>query len=112
MRGGRLRDRVIVQLLTETPDELNQPVPGWADLGTFWANVQELRGNKLVIARQLHAEVTHEVTMRRITLKVDPNRHRLMGASGTLAGRVFNVLSATDADGRDREYRLATKELV
>lgn len=112
MRGGRLRDRVTVQLLAETPDELGQPIPGWSDVGTFWAGVRELQGNKLVVARQVHAEVTHEITMRMVAVKIDPNRHRLVGVSGTLVGRVFNVLAAPDLDGKDREYRLATKEIV
>lgn len=112
MRGGRLANRVTVQSLSETPDALGQPIPSWSAVGTYWADVSELSGQKLVVARQVHADVTHEVTVRNLPVKINPLRHRLVGVGGTLDGRILNVLAATDVDGKDRHYRIAAKELV
>lgn len=112
MRAGKLRDRITVQAMTETADELGQMIQAWADVGTFWAGVSEIQGKYVEVGGQVRSDLTHEVTVRRLSVRLSPARHRIVGVSGQLAGRTLNIEAAVDTDGRDRVYKLACKEIV
>ena len=39
MQAGRLNRRCTLQAPGTTQDELGQPIPGWTDVATFWADI-------------------------------------------------------------------------
>lgn len=50
--------------LTETKDELNQPVKGWADIGKFWAEIKAPSGRMYEAASQMQAQINAEINIR------------------------------------------------
>jgi len=44
MQAGQLRHRVTIQDRAATRDAYGQPVPGWADVATVWADIRFLKG--------------------------------------------------------------------
>ncbi len=105
MQSGKLRHLVDIQTTTQTRDTLGQPVDSWADTSTNQrAFIRPLRGNELMIARQVTPQVTHEIIMRNPTLAPD---QRLQEAGGT---RTFNILSIINVNERDHEKRILCVE--
>ena len=50
--------------LTESKDELNQPVKGWADIGKFWAEIKAPSGRMYEAASQMQAQINAEINIR------------------------------------------------
>ena len=50
--------------LTETKDELNQPVKGWADIGKVWAEIKAPSGRMYEAASQMQAQISAEINIR------------------------------------------------
>lgn len=44
MQAGRLNRRVTLQAPGTTTDELGQPIPGWTDVATVWADIRMKSG--------------------------------------------------------------------
>jgi len=59
MRAGGLDRRVRLQRFTTTTDEYGDPVQGWADLATVFAEVRQQSGREFLTAAQ-------EVASRRV----------------------------------------------
>ncbi len=60
---------------------------GWSPLGKRWGTLEPLTGQKLQVAMQMIAEVTHERWMR-----FDPNLSLTPACRMTFRGRVFGVV--------------------
>jgi len=69
LTAGRLRHRVQIQENTGTRNAHNEIIDSWTNLtgGSRWAEVRPLRGDELTHAKQLHAKVTHQVTIRALS---------------------------------------------
>ena len=104
MQAGKLRHRVEVQTNTVTRDTLGQPVASWAVTATVRAAINPLRGNELMIARQVTPQVTHEIILRHRSLTA---AQRLVEAGGT---RTFEILSVTNLNERNHELRVLCVE--
>ena len=105
MQAGKLRHLVDIQTNSTTRDTTGQPVASWSDTSTDQrAFIRPLRGNELMIARQVTPQVTHEITMRNPALTHD---QRLQEAGGT---RTFNILSIINVNERDHEKRILCVE--
>ena len=50
--------------LTETKDELNQPVKGWVDIGKVWAEIKAPSGRMYEAASQMQAQINAEINIR------------------------------------------------
>ncbi|NNB04732.1 phage head closure protein [Pseudomonas fragi] len=50
--------------LTETKDELNQPVKAWADIGKVWAEIKAPSGRMYEAASQMQAQINAEINTR------------------------------------------------
>ena len=61
---GRLDRRIVIQELTSTADEYNQPIPTWATLATVWASVKDTSGGEGYQADQLTATRNTVFTIR------------------------------------------------
>src|SRR5574337_2181235 len=44
MQAGRLNRRCTLQAHGTTQDELGQPIPGWTDVATLWADIRMKSG--------------------------------------------------------------------
>jgi SPP1 family predicted phage head-tail adaptor len=44
MQAGRLNRRCTLQAPGTTQDELGQPIPGWTDVSTLWADIRMKSG--------------------------------------------------------------------
>lgn len=86
MLAGLLKQRITVQAKSPTgTGDRGQPLFTWQDETTgIPAEVVELAGRKLELARQLVATATHQVTMRYLSSLVPTKRI-------TLGGRIFNI---------------------
>lgn len=90
MRAGELKHSITVQrkVVTGTGDR-GQPVYHWATRSQVRANIEELSGRKLELARQLIATATHRVTLRFLSgLAI---KDRIL-----YKGRHFNINSIQD----------------
>ena len=50
--------------LTESKDELNQSVKGWADIGKVWAEIKVPSGRMYEAASQMQAQINAEINIR------------------------------------------------
>ena len=105
MRAGLLRHRVTVQSASASADAFGQLAPAWADVGTYWANVQPLSGREAERARQVRADATHVVDMRIPTAITVEHRLRF-------DGRTLNIVEVRNVDERDRQYRVTAAEAL
>jgi Phage head-tail joining protein len=66
LRIGRYRQRLYIQApaYPEVHDTFGQPQQSWNTLGVFWAEIQGLRGQELVNAKQIKAQATLKVRTR------------------------------------------------
>ncbi len=44
MQAGRLNRRCLLQSPSQSVDELGQPIPGWTDVATVWADIRMKSG--------------------------------------------------------------------
>ena len=59
-----MRHLCTLRALTETKDELNQPVKGWADIGKVWAEIKTPSGRMYDAASQMQAQISAEINIR------------------------------------------------
>ncbi|WP_262377688.1 phage head closure protein [Pseudomonas lundensis] len=64
MRAGPLRHLCMLRGITETRDELNQAVKGWADIGKVWAEIKAPSGRMYEAASQMQAQISAEINIR------------------------------------------------
>lgn len=50
MQAGRLNRRCVLQAPGTTQDELGQPIPGWTDVATMWADIRMKSGLEAIKA--------------------------------------------------------------
>ncbi|MCA9312662.1 MAG: phage head closure protein [Phycisphaerales bacterium] len=96
---GKLRHRVTVQRATEERDSYGQPVQTWSDIGRVWARIRPLSGREYIAARQVQADLTHEVTIRPFDGLTPKDRLEFTRNNST---RVLNIDSIADDEERGR----------
>ena len=50
MQAGRLNRRCVIQTPSTATDELGQPIPGWTDVATLWADIRLKSGLEAIKA--------------------------------------------------------------
>ena len=50
MQAGRLNRRCTLQSPSQSVDELGQPIPGWTDVATLWADIRMKSGMEAIKA--------------------------------------------------------------
>jgi len=50
MQAGRLNRRCVIQTPSTATDELGQPIPGWTDVATVWADIRMKSGLEAIKA--------------------------------------------------------------
>ena len=50
MQAGRLNRRCVLQSPAQSVDEIGQPIPGWTDVATVWADIRLKSGLEAIKA--------------------------------------------------------------
>ena len=64
MQAGRLNSRCVIQQPGTAADELGQPIPGWADLATVWADIRMKSGLEAIKAGAQVSTVQASIRIR------------------------------------------------
>lgn len=106
MRAGRLRHRVTIQRKGEGKDELGQPVEGWEDVATVWAEVTGLSGREYIASGGEQSEVSMQILMR-YRAGIDETM-QVIHPPPTGGGETYEIISALP-DARRRQLTLMCK---
>ena len=81
----------------------------WESIADVWLSIKPLNGRELLIARQISAEVTHEIEMRYIgSFKQSNTRIRLKDSD-----RVFEPIEPPrNIEERNRVLKFMAKEII
>lgn len=64
MQAGRLNRRCTLQAPGTTQDELGQPIPGWTDVATLWADIRMKSGLEAIKAGATVSVVQASIRVR------------------------------------------------
>lgn len=64
MQAGRLNRRVTLQQPSTATDELGQPIPGWTDVATLWADIRLKSGLESIKAGSPVSTVQASIRIR------------------------------------------------
>lgn len=103
MRGGRLRDVVVIERKTDVQATDGEMVPTWVALMTARAEVKDLRGTELLQGQQAEATMTTRITIR-YREGIDA-RDRV-----TWKGHVYEVLAISDDPTHAREIEILCRQ--
>jgi SPP1 family predicted phage head-tail adaptor len=91
MQAGNLKHLVTISNKVQTgTGDRGQPIYTWQTLGTVPAEIVELSGRKLELARQLVSTATHQVTIRYLA-GLETNSQVVFGSRTFNIGYVQNV---------------------
>jgi SPP1 family predicted phage head-tail adaptor len=102
--ASTFRHGVIIQQAVETRASDGGIVETWEDAAAVWADVRELSGRELEIARTAYADATHKVTLNFIGGIT--NRMRIKFGSS----RILNIIHASNVEERGVYSVLICKE--
>ncbi len=113
MRAGTLNRRVVIQEKgTVTKSTFGEEEITWSLVVSCWANIQPLRGREFLEARQVQAEVSHRIRIRRQGTKEIRPEMRAVYTDPVYGQRVFEILSVVNVAERNREVELICTEKV
>ena len=67
IRPGELRERVTVQIASESTNAFGETVLTWSDSTSVWASVQGLSSREYFVLGQQLSSVTHRVRLRHLS---------------------------------------------
>lgn len=104
MEAGKLRHLVQLQANTPTQNTLGEPSDSWATIANIYAAIRPMAGQELMLAQQVIAKASHQITVRNYPGLSAENRIKF----GT---RIFDINSVNNVDERNREMILLCSEL-
>jgi SPP1 family predicted phage head-tail adaptor len=102
--AGRLRHRVTLKSNSPSVDEYGDESESWGTEGTVWARIEPLRGQELLLAQQVNAELSHRVTIRYYS-GCSPQWRVYFG------NRTLEIVSVRDPEERNIKMELLCKEI-
>lgn len=105
MNIGKLRHRITIQQLTQTPDGAGGYTKSWVPFATVWASVEPISGKEYFEAQQTQSAVTHKIRIRYHTgitpvMRID------------FKGRIFGIESVINWEERNRDMMLMCTEVT
>lgn len=91
MKAGSLNKRVTIQQPGTTQDEIGQPVAGWVDVATVWANIRNRTGSEAMRSDSETSVVQASIRLRYRT-DVDASMRVVYGA------RVYKIVAVLPDD--------------
>ena len=64
MQAGRLNRRCVLQTPGTAQDELGQPIPGWTDIASVWADIRMRSGLEAIKAGAVVSTVQASIRIR------------------------------------------------
>ena len=108
MQAGVMRKRVTLQSRATTQDAAGQQATTWADVATFWAQVEALSGREVLAAQAIQSQVSHRISLRYSPEFASPTAVSAMRL--LYAGRIFNIATCMNVDERNRTIELMASE--
>lgn len=105
MRAGDLRQRVTINSKTATQDSLGAEVITWVEFATVWAAVEPVTGREFMDGRQITAEVTTLIRIRKMD-GISPEMQVVFGS------KVYDILSVIHVEERNREIQMVCQEII
>ncbi len=107
MKAGELIHRIEIQAIGTTRGAAGEVVDTWTTEtnGTVWAAIKPGSGREFFNAKQINAEITHEIKLRYYA-GLTPAKRILFGT------RVFNISEIRNTDEHNTEMIVYAKELV
>ena len=104
MKAGQLDQRIVIERLVESYDELGQPINQWLPIVQTWAHVQPLVGREYIAAGALLSEVTARISLR--------YRPGITAADRVIHdGKVYGITSVADVHSSRRELQLQCRAI-
>jgi SPP1 family predicted phage head-tail adaptor len=104
----------MVDLKRKTRNAYGEEAIAWTTNVANWADVRPVRGANYFASMQLQSAITHQVTMRYITLgnttEIRPGYCRVR--FGSTGQRVLNIISVINPDERNISLELMCAEEV
>lgn len=91
--AGKLRHRVTFQSVTQTSDSAGGYTESWATAATVWASIEPVSAYERFVGMQTETHTTHKVMCRYNSAITTAKRM-------SWDGRLFDVVSVLDIDGR------------
>lgn len=85
---GDFKQRVEIERYITVPDGMGGTTQEWAAVGSVWANIRPLSGQKRLEFGKLGSTVTHEIQMRYRTDITDQDRLMYNGRNFTLKFKI------------------------
>lgn len=105
MNIGRLRHRITIEQLTQTPDGAGGYTEAWTTFATVWSSVDPIGGKEYFAAKQVQSEATHKIRLR-YRVGITPDMRINFG------GRLFGIESVINWEERNRELILMCSEVT
>lgn len=105
MEAGKLRHRVTIQSKSATQNSYGEEVITWSTLATVWAAVEPLSGREWLEGRQVTAEVTTRIRIRRRG-DVTPEMRVVYGS------KTYDIMAVIEIEEQRREEHLMCQEIV
>lgn len=103
--SSRLRHRLTLQQVLQTPDSVGGYTASWNDVAQLWAEILPLSGREKLFAGKIQAQSTHRISIR---YRNDiSSSHRLVFES-----RIFNIRAVMNEHERDDMLELLVEEGV
>ncbi len=96
---GKKRYLLSIEQKTDKRGSFGETADDWREFGQVYGGIEPLSGRELLNADQVQADVTHRIVARFVTGVTPETRVRFHG-------RVFNILSATNIEERNRELEI------
>ncbi len=108
MRAGLLRHRLEIQESDGVPQNtFGEPqAPTWTTRAHIWGDVSPLMGRERMTAQQVQAEVTHNITIRNLTIELSAAYRIKFGE------RIFGILEILRPKERKISVTIMAKEEV
>lgn len=103
MRAGRLRHRVVIQILTKAKNSMGEWYETWATWATVWASIEPNSGKNYFEGMQANSEVQGKIVIRYRT-GVEPTMRVKYG------NRYFNIISIVHPQERRKELHVMYRE--
>lgn len=104
IRPGELRERVTIQVPTESRNNLGETTLTWSEHSTRWASVEGVSAREALLNGQQDTNVTHKVKMRYV---VGLNQKMRI----LWRGRTLEIVSLLEHNNRS-EHELICSESV
>lgn len=101
---GQYDQRIIIQQLTRTSDDMGGHTESWSTFATVWAKVDDFSGDETFKANQIQSSVNYRVKIRYLS-GVTPEMRIKMGS------RYLKILAVLNPEFSNWELELSCEEI-